>query len=304
MKPLVLSMPGTEALADDLVEGLGAERCAFTLRQFPDGETYVRIESPVSGRDVVLLTALDHPDGKLVPLFLVASTLSSLGAAHIVLVAPYLPYMRQDSVFHPGEGLASTYIAHWISGFADGLVTVEPHLHRIGKLEDIYSIPCETAQVSQAIAHWVDENVSRPMIVGPDAESRHWSDALARTLECPSVVLHKLRYGDRSVEISLPDLSPYVDRTPVLVDDIISTGHTLAAAVQRLRQAGFPQPVCIGVHALFGQDTVDLLHRSGVERLVSCNTVRHPSNGIELNRSILSATRSLLRRLERKGSAR
>jgi len=298
MTPLILPLPGNEELADSLVELLPAERGQYLLREFPDRESYVRIDSPVAGRDVVLVATLDRPNDKLVPLYLVASTLSSLQARHLVLVAPYLPYMRQDKVFHPGESLSSTYIAHWISGFVDGLVTVEPHLHRITRLDDIYSIPCECAQVSQMIAHWIDEHVSRPMIVGPDAESRQWSDAVARNLQCPGIVLHKVRSGDHQVEISIPDLPADTDRTPVLVDDIVSTGQTMAAAIRRLRSAGFPQPVCIGVHALFDQATVDMLLSAGAERVVSCNTIHHSSNAIDLGRSVMSATRTLLRRLD------
>ena len=297
MKPLILSMPGNVGLADDMVEGLGGERCAMELREFPDHETYVRIDSPVAGRDVVLIASIDHPDDRMVPLYLVASTLSSLQARNIVLVAPYLPYMRQDSVFHPGEGLASTYIAHWISGFTDALVTVTPHLHRITRLQDIFSIPTEVLQATGNISHWIDEHVAHPMIVGPDMESRQWSDEVARSLECPGIVLHKVRYGDRSVEVSIPDLPAYADRTPVLIDDIISTGQTMAMAIRRLRSAGFPQPVCVGVHALFGQDTVDLLRTAGAERVVSCNTVHHSSNAIDLNRSIMMATRRVLQDL-------
>lgn len=299
MNPLVFSMPGSEALAEALVEGLPAERGAIELRAFPDHETYVRIESQVSNRDVLLVAALDGPDAKLVPLYLTASTISSLGARNIILVAPYLPYMRQDSVFRPGEGLSSTYIAHWISGFVDGLVTAEPHLHRIARLADVYSIPIETVSAAPSIAHWVGENVSRPMIVGPDTESRQWSDSVARALECPGIVLHKVRHGDRHVEISIPDLPPYTDFTPVLIDDIISSGQTMATAIRRLRSAGFPQPVCVGVHALFGQDTTDLLHTAGAERIVSCNTVHHTSNAIDLGRSFTAAARSLLRTLDK-----
>lgn len=299
MNPLVLSMPGSEALAETLAEGLPADTGTMELHVFPDRETCVRVESPVADRDVLLVAALDAPDSKLVPLFLAASTLSSLGARNIVLVAPYLPYLRQDRVFRPGEGLSSSYIAHWISGFADGLVTVEPHLHRIAELGDVFSIPCEVVGAADSIARWVGENVARPMIVGPAMETRQWSDGIARTLECPGIFLHRVRLGDRRVEVSIPDLPAYTDFTPVLVDDIISSGQTMAMAVRRLRSAGFPQPVCIGVHALFGQPTVDLLRSAGAERIVSCNGLRHPSNAIGLDRAIVAATRSLLRRLQR-----
>ncbi|HSW11899.1 MAG TPA: ribose-phosphate diphosphokinase [Solimonas sp.] len=294
MTTLILPLPGSEALANNLLELLSAQHCACVTRVFPDGEHYVRVETPVAGRDVVIVAGLAHPDDKLVLLYLLARTLSDLGARRILLVAPYLPYMRQDSVFQPGEGRSAEYISSWLSGFIDGLVTVDPHLHRIGSLKQVFSVPAEAVHAAQVIAHWIGENVTRPMIVGPDEESRQWSKEVAQAIEAPLVVLHKTRHGDRDVTILTPDLPSDTDYTPVLVDDIISTGQTLVAAIRQLRNAGFPAPVCVGVHALFTQDVIDQLRSAGAERVVSCNTVPHASNAIDTSRPIAAALRRML----------
>lgn len=92
----------------------------------------------------------------------------------------------------------------------------------------------------------------------------------------------------------MPDLSGWQDRNPVIIDDIIASGQTLIQAAASLRGAGLPPPVCIGVHALFAQDAHKKLRASGVARVVTCDTVPHPSNAIALVPPIVAALPELL----------
>src|SRR5262249_38616457 len=154
-------------------------------------------------------------------------------------------FMRQDSRFQPGEGVTSTYFAHLLSGAVDWLVTVDPHLHRWGSLDAIYTIPCRIARAAPAIAAWVRREVGRPLLVGPDAESEQWVAAVAALCDAPFLVLEKVRRGDRDVEVSPPDVARHDGRTPVLVDDIISTARTMIATLRHLSAAGAPAPVCV-----------------------------------------------------------
>lgn len=294
LSPLVLSFPGNEQLADTLAGALLGERSALALHQFPDGETRVGVSRPVAGRDVVLACTLDHPNDKLVTLYLAASNLRELGARRVVLVAPYLPYMRQDKRFHPGEGVSASYIANWLSGFLDGLVTVDPHLHRIHHLNQIYRIPTRVVHAAEPLGRWIRARVAHPVVIGPDAESRQWVSEVAATVSCPYFVLNKIRHGDRNVEVRLGDVTQFLQCTPVLVDDIVSSGHTMMAAMEQLRAHGFSPAVCVGVHALLSQDTADQLRQQGAQAVVTCNTVRHASNVIDLHRPLAAAAADLL----------
>lgn len=294
---VVLAFPGNEDLASELVSALGAQRGALTLHRFPDEETSVRVSGAVDQCDVIIACTLDRPNDKLITLYLTASTLRSLGARRVILASPYLPYMRQDRSFHVGEGVSAMHIAKWLSGFLDGLVTVDPHLHRIHHLDEIYRIPTRVVPAAKPIAHWIRENVAQPVLVGPDEESRQWVSEVAHDVPCPFFVLDKVRYGDRDVEVRMPGVAEFQDRTPVLVDDIVSSGYTMIAAVKRLQASGFGPPVCIGVHALFSQNAYEQLRHLGSQEVVTCNTIRHISNGIDLNRSIALSTRELLEHL-------
>lgn len=295
MSCVVLAVPGSEAAADKLRTRLDAEVGTALVRHFPDGEIYVRIDSPVAGRDVVLVCGLERPAEKLLPLLFLAATAKDLGARRVGLVAPYLSFMRQDSRFHPGEGITSTYFARLVSGAVDWLVTVDPHLHRWSSLAEIYAIPTEVVRAAPAIAGWVREHVPRPVLIGPDAESEQWVAAVAAQADAPYVVLEKTRRGDRDVSVTAPDLVGHGERTPVLIDDIISTGRTMIETLHHLRDAtAAREPMCVAIHAVFADRAHDDLFAAGAARVVTCNTIEHPSNRICVADAIAAGVRARL----------
>jgi ribose-phosphate pyrophosphokinase len=282
--PLFLALPGNEALAEALageLRGSAAAVAAVASRRFPDGEAYVRIDAPCAGRDAALVCTLDHPDEKILPLLFAAETLRELGARRVGLVSPYLAYLRQDRRFEPGEAVSSWIFAGLVSSRLDWLVTVDPHLHRIHALAEIFTIPTRAVAAAPALAAWVAAHVARPLLVGPDQESEQWVADVARRAGAPYLVLTKVRRGDREVEVSLPDVEPYRDRTPVVLDDIISSARTMAQAAD-LIAAGLPAPVCLAVHAIFAGDAQRVLEEAGAARIVTTKTVPHPTNEIEI----------------------
>ncbi|MDX5428696.1 MAG: ribose-phosphate pyrophosphokinase [Bacteroidota bacterium] len=279
---ILFSLPGNEDLTEKLSRLLNAEVGETSIRQFPDGETYVRILSEVKDKCVVLVSTLHQPDEKLLPLYFLSKTAKSLGAKCTCLVAPYLAYMRQDKVFKPGEGVTSQYFGQLISGFADSLVTVDPHLHRRSSLSEVYSIPSEVVHAAHSISRWIKENIENPVLVGPDSESEQWVSQVAEDAGAPFMVLEKTRHGDRDVEVSVPEVEAYKSHTPVLVDDIISTARTMIETVEHLKKAGMKPPVCIGVHAVFAGNAYEELKKVGA-KVVTCNTIPHESNRIDLS---------------------
>lgn len=282
MKPLFFSLPGNETMARRLSAVLDADYGQLEIRRFPDEELYLRYQNDVTGRSLVLVCTLDRPDEKLIMLYLASAIARELGAAVVGLVAPYLAYMRQDARFHPGEGISSMHVAHLLSGSVDWIVTVDPHLHRFPSLSSVYSVPAEVAHAAPAISAWIRENVASPVVIGPDRESEQWAAEVAGQAGCQFMVLEKIRRGDRDVEVSVPNVSLLKHRTPVLVDDIASTARTMIAAVRHLHILHAQPPVCIAVHPVFAGDAYFSLLAAGATRVVSCNTIVHESNGIDV----------------------
>jgi ribose-phosphate pyrophosphokinase len=293
--PLLIAFPGNEALADKLAATLGWETGQLEVRHFPDGESYVRFHTEVRGRALVLVSTLDRPDAKMMALYFAACTARDLGARRVGLLAPYLSYMRQDKCFNPGEGITAAQFARFVSGAVDWLVTADPHLHRIHALDEVYSIPSRVVRAAPEIARWVAANVPSPLIVGPDGESEQWVSAVASDAGCPFTVLTKIRRGDRDVEVSLPQIDAWRDCTPVLVDDIASSARTMVAAVKNILATGMRAPVCVAVHPIFAQDAYDILLAAGPARVVSCNTIAHASNAIDMSGALATAVQELVR---------
>jgi ribose-phosphate pyrophosphokinase len=234
-----------------------------------------------AGRVVALVCTLDRPNDKLLSLLFAAATARELEASKVGLVSPYLAYMRQDRRFKPGEAVSSRQVAHLLSSSFDWLVTVDPHLHRYGSLSEIYSIPTRVVHVAPLISQWIRMNVQNPLIIGPDSESEQWVAAVAQEADAPHAVLEKIRHGDRDVEIKLGDLDRWKGRTPVLVDDIISSGRTMLESLRLLTAQGWAAPVCLAVHGLFA-DRADVLLAQAGARVVTSNSVPHATNDIDL----------------------
>ena len=290
---MICAFPGNEAFAARLRAELGAEALGLEWRRFPDGESYLRFTQDFRGRDLALVCSLNDPDTKALALLFAARTARELNAARIGLVAPYLGYMRQDQRFKDGEAVTSVHFAALVSGAFDWLVTVDPHLHRRGSLAEIYSIHTVAVAAAPALAKWITENVAKPLLIGPDSESEQWAAEVAAACGAPHVVMRKTRLGDRRVEIESPPLSQWNDRTPVLLDDIISSARTMALAARRIAEQGLAAPVCVGVHGIFSADALEALRQAGAARVVTTNTVAHETNAIDLSTLVARGIESI-----------
>jgi ribose-phosphate pyrophosphokinase len=276
------------ALAQSIAGNLGASLGSFNLRSFPDKETYLQIHDEVKDKQIILLASLNTPNPKLIPLIFFSKTLRELGAKNIILCAPYLAYMRQDKCFHPGEGVTAKYFAELISSFFDGLVTIDPHLHRYHELNEIYSIPTRVLHSADAIAKWIVKNVKNPLLVGPDSESEQWvADIASKSGNCDFVILEKVRRGDKDVEVSKLNSQAYLNKTPVLIDDIASSATTLIKTLEQINTSKLTNSYCIIVHPIFADNAYQAVLDTGVKHIISCNTITHISNAIDLT-TILS----------------
>ncbi|MBA4503055.1 ribose-phosphate pyrophosphokinase [Marinobacterium marinum] len=289
---LIFNPDSDPALAAQLTSLLDAQAGLLEQRRFPDGESYLRVHSDCTDQDCVILCNLFHPDKRILPLLFLADTLRECGARSVGLVTPYLAYMRQDKRFKPGECVSSRPFARLLSSAFDYLITMDPHLHRYHSLDDIYSIPSRVVQAAPLIAHWIQENISAPLLIGPDSESEQWVAQVAHLAEAPFQILQKERHGDYDVSVSLPDLDSATQHTPVLVDDIISSGRTMLETIAHLQAAGLPKATAIGVHGIFAGNAYEQLTK--VADVVTTDCIPHLSNQIDIAAPLAAAVRELL----------
>lgn len=273
-----------------LAAALGQPFTTLDIHRFPDGESRVTLPLGLPER-VVLCRSLDQPNEKLVELLLAARTARELGARHLTLVAPYLCYMRQDIAFHPGEAVSQRIVGGFLADLFDAVYTVDPHLHRIDRLDE--AIPTgESVALSAApaMAAFLAEQTREPLLVGPDGESEQWVRAIAEPAGLAYAVAEKERLGDREVRVKLPE-ARFAGREVVLVDDMASTGHTLMEVVRRIREAGAERVHCLVTHALFGEEVTAGLKEAGADRVWSTDSIAHPSNAVPLAETLAKALR-------------
>jgi ribose-phosphate pyrophosphokinase len=283
MNKIIFALPGNEILAKNISKKMNIAIGNFTLRQFPDQETYIRLLTDVKSKEVIIIDTLYQPDTKFLTLYFLSKLLKDSGALKITLVTPYLSYMRQDKQFLEGEAITSKYFASLISTFTDELITIDPHLHRRKSMSEIYTIPCKVLHATLLISDWILKNIDMPLLVGPDIESEQWVAETASQMKTPYIVLEKIRISDNEVKISMPKTEQYKNHTPVLIDDIISTARTMIVTVEHLKEAGMKPAVCIGVHGLFSGNAYDDLLNSGAGKVITCNTIPHISNEIDVS---------------------
>ncbi len=284
----LLGFPDYRDPARRLAGAAGLPYAEVEVHHFPDGESKVRLPLPLP-EQVIFCRSLDRPNDKLVELELAAVTARQLGARHLTLVAPYLAYMRQDIAFHPGEAVSQRVVGAMLARHFDALITVDPHLHRVHRLQEAVPVArAVTLSATAPMADYLAVHGDRPFLIGPDEESEQWVAAIAARGGFDYRVARKERRGDRDVRISLP-AADYGGRNLVLVDDVASTGRTLeetARALARHRPASLSVLV---THALFVGDAEQRLAAAGVTHVCSTDSVPHPSNRLPLAPLLASA---------------
>lgn len=278
---MLLHFEDEEGLARRIARAAGMPAAAVTRHRFPDGE--IKLTLPVRlPRRVALLRSLDRPHEKLVELLLAAHGARELGARDLTLVAPYLAYMRQDHAFAPGESVSQRHVGGFLAALFDRVIAVDPHLHRVDRLDDV--LPgAEAVALSAAplIGRYLRAHGIEVLLLGPDRESSQWVEAVARASGKACAVCRKERRGDRDVRIHLPEV-PFAGRRVVVVDDVASTGRTLAETARAAREAGAARVDVAVTHALFVDDAMTMLAAAGVQSVWSTDSIAHATNAIGL----------------------
>ena len=289
---MLLHFDDEAALAGRIAAAAGLRCVKIERHRFPDGELRLRLP-PELPTDVVLLRGLQQPNEKLTELLLAAGASRAQGVSRLTLVAPYLAYMRQDKAFAPGEAVSQRIVGDFLASLFDALVTVDPHLHRVATLAAaVPVVDARTVSGAPLLAALVAERRPGALLLGPDTESAQWVAAAAAAQGFDHAVCAKLRHGDREVDIRLPDVAVR-GRAVVLLDDVASSGRTLARAAELLRAAGAASVDVAVTHALFAGDALATIRAAGVGEVWSTDCIAHPSNAVSVAPAIAAALRAM-----------
>lgn len=278
---LLLAFDDETALAQELASALAWPLAFVERHAFPDGETRLRLP-PVLPAHLVLLRGLQQPNAKLAELMLAVAGARELGAQHITLVSPYLAYMRQDLAFTAGEVVSQRHLGQFLAVLFDSVITVDPHLHRVATMNDVVPGRRGVAlSAAELLGAFVAQKVPGALLMAPDEEAGQWAHRAASAHGLDVAVCHKERRGDHDVTVQLHGAAVR-GRAVVLIDDVASTGRTLAMAARAALAAGAATVDVAVTHALFVGDALAEVQRAGVRHVWSSNCVPHASNVVSV----------------------
>lgn len=268
---------------ENLARALGLAYLPIELHRFPDGESLVRM--PAFADEAILYRSLDRPNDKLIEIILAAAEMRRQGTRHLTLVAPYLPYMRQDIAFRPGEAVSQKIIGALLTPYFDRFIAVDPHLHRTHSLDTVFPGRDASALTAAALMgqHLASAGMTQnAILVGPDEESTPLVRTAAEAADAEWLVARKVRHGDNDVTIELQATPSLQGRRAIIIDDVISSGGTILTCTGLLRGRGAARVDVCTTHALYGADVAAAFAQAGIGEVISCDGVPHPSNRMAL----------------------
>ncbi|MBS3111093.1 ribose-phosphate diphosphokinase [Candidatus Woesearchaeota archaeon] len=287
--PLIIGCSHGAHLAPKVARLLKQPYSGMRTRIFPDGELYAKFQATVKGKDIILVQSFyGSINDCLMEVIFAAHTARELGAKKITLLAPYFPYLRQDKRFHAGETVSVEAVARLMDGALDGIIIMDPHLHRKDSLSEIFSIKAKKLTANDAIAGFIRKRVHNPAIVGPDWESYKWAQKIGEQIGCEYHILHKKRWSSHQVRIYLKKGVDLRRKSVVIVDDIISSGQTMLETIRQLKASGITDITVICVHGIFAENALERIKKAGA-KVYSCNTIPNPAEKIDVSAILAEA---------------
>jgi len=278
---IVFGGMGSEKFARSLARRIKAKYAEPDVSFFPDGEIKMKIPEDIKGKHVIFVYSFHpNPNAVLIRALFALGAAKQLKAKKITLVLPYMGFLRQDKMFHKGEAMSNRIVAELLSR-ANKVITMDPHLHRIKSLKQIFKTGTKKVTATGIIAEHIKKKHKKAIVMGPDEESSQWVSVIAKKAGVQSIVLKKKRYSARKVKIVVKSKIPLKGRDVVLVDDIISTGHTLIEPIKQLKKMKVKSITCIGVHGLLVENALKKLKKLGA-KVETTNTIQNPVANIDV----------------------
>jgi ribose-phosphate pyrophosphokinase len=264
----ILGGPSGKNVAENLANRLQQPLLHANYKRFPDNEFYVRLLDNIIGKDIVIVQTA-YPDTKIVELLLIQDAVYDAGAKKITVVLPYFGYSRQDKKFEEGEAISARVIAQIISLHADCIITVDPHKEHILKFFTVPSYSCSA--VSAIAQHLKGKNID--FVLAPDKGAKERAKETAELINCEYDYLEKTRIDGTTVKITPKKLDVH-GKNVVIIDDIISTGDTMAKSIQELKKEGAKTVLVACTHGLFIGSAKEKLLAAACDEIISTDTIQ------------------------------
>ena len=285
----VIGGTASETVAKDIASQLNIPLVNTISKRFPDDELYVQINDSVKDEHVIIVQTT-YPDKNIMELFLLQDAAREAGAEKITVVIPYFGYARQDTKFKDGEPISAKALAKLISMHADYAITVDPHKEHI---LDFFTIPAHSCTAVGEIAKYLNSK-KIDMVLAPDKGALERAKKASNIINCEFDYMEKTRLDGETVEIK-PKKLDAENKNVAIIDDIISTGGTMAKSINQLKKQGASKVYVSCTHGLFAGEAIPKLTKSGVDEIISTDTIMSDYSKVKIGPSIASLINNIIK---------
>ena len=268
----VFSGSANQKLAKDIVDHLNIPLSQISIERLKDSEIYVKIEENVRGVDVFVIQPLCRPvNDNFVELTIMIDAIKRASAARITAVIPYFGYARQDRKTSGREPITAKLIANLlVSAGLDRVLTIDLHSDQI---QGFFDIPLDhLTAISLFTDHIKKQDYPNPVIVSPDLGSVKRVRKIADLLDLPFAILDKVRKKPNVVtKVNL--FGDVRGKTAILIDDMIDTGHTICAAIKKIKQKGAEKVYTYSTHPVFSKPAPGNIFKLGISEMIVADTI-------------------------------
>jgi ribose-phosphate pyrophosphokinase len=278
----VFSGTANEPLARSICKSIDIELGKCSIKPFPDGETFIKIEENVRGEDVFVVQPTSPPTNhNLMELFIMIDALRRASASRITAVLPYYGYARQDRKDQPRVPITAKLIANLlVAAGVNRILTVDLHAQQI---QGFFDIPVDHLYAAPVMYEYLKKkNLPDLVVVSPDVGGLKMAHAYSQVLESGLAIVAKRRKNATEVE-SMAVIGEIKGKNILLVDDLTETAGTLTAAAALLKKKGARQMLACVSHAILNDMGIERLRKSVIDELITTDTVQRPAiDGVKI----------------------
>ena len=278
----IISGTTSKKIAEDLSKLLDIDIAQATIKRFPDGELYLRIIDNIDNEDIILIQNT-YPDANIIELLLLQDAIKNENARRLITVIPYYGYARQDKIFEKGEIISAKTLARLISFNSDEIITIDPHKEHI---LSFFTVPAFSCSAITEIANYLKlKNLD--LILAPDKGALDRVREAANLIDCEYDYMEKKRVDSYKIEIKPKNLD-VKNRNVAIIDDIISTGGTMAKSIKELKKQGANKVYIACTHGLFIGEAINKLISAKCDEIISTDTILSRYSKIRISDAIFS----------------
>ena len=271
---LLLSGRSNRALSAEIGERIGMSPDGATIKEFADGEIFVRIDHNVRGRDVFIIQPTSAPADNIMELCLLIDAAKRASAARVTAVIPYFGYGRQDRKDQPRVAIGAKLAANLVvAAGADRVISIDFHQHQI---QGFFDIPVDHMYAAPVLTkYFSDLGLNDVVVVSPDVGAAKMARGYAKRLGAAFAIIDKRRPKANLSEV-MNVVGEVEGMTCLLVDDMVDTGGSLSTAIRALKNRGAEVVYAAATHPLLSAGAAQRLQEAPVEEVIVTNTIDVP----------------------------